>query len=456
MDRYRKWYKRLSLVAVGTAVWASGLVGAADPNAVAPGNTPFRLVQQPPPPVTPPGTATQPPPPVTPPTTTPSPEQTPAGTDPFAAVGAAQATPGLPAAAALGTQTAPRQETNSVNPAGASVALAGGAAAPVLNAPDLGELLSKSPSAAGVEVQRRNAVISDPRIRGYRVGEFFTLGDEAMFFPARQDLDTAIAKFDPGSVRDIVILKGPYSSQYGPAFAFLDIATLDSPRYNCFEAHGRTSVGYQTNGQQWDALQSVFVGDKDWGFRATYNFLTGNDYRSGNGQDIAASYDSNNVNFALGINPTENSKLEFKGLRVHQQNLEFPGLYFDIKNLDTEAYNLRYTIVKQPYFDKLNMNVWYNTTVADGYTQQGAKQAFVQQLLFASFNYPTYPQGVLFPSNLVAITPNAQTFADYSTSHFSNKSLGYRAAMSLGRERQAAVHRRVRSEYPGPDAGREH
>ena len=112
----------------------------------------------------------------------------------------------------------------------------------MLNAPDLGEILSKSPSAAGVEVRRRNAVSSDPRIRGYRVGEFETLGDGAWFFPARQDLDTAVAKFDPGSVRDIVIVKGPYSTQYGPGFAFLDIVTLDSPRYDCFQ-RARSHVG---------------------------------------------------------------------------------------------------------------------------------------------------------------------------------------------------------------------
>src|SRR5437868_7728416 len=120
MDRYRKWYKRLSLVAVGTAVWAAGLGGAAEP-------APGRLTQQPPPAVTPP--STQPPPSVTPPTTAPTTDQTPPATDPFAAVGAAQATPGLPAAAAnLGTAVDARAPTNSVDPTGASVALAGGQA----------------------------------------------------------------------------------------------------------------------------------------------------------------------------------------------------------------------------------------------------------------------------------------------------------------------------------------
>jgi iron complex outermembrane receptor protein len=428
MDRYRKWYKRLSLVAVGTAAWAAGLGGAAEPTPKAPWDSSVQLAQQPPPTIAPP--TTQPPPTVNPPTTAPTGDQPSASVDPFAAVGAAQATPGLPSAnaAALGTATGGRAETDTVNPVASSVTLAGGSAAPTLNAPDLGELLSKSPSAAGVEVQRRNAVSSDPRIRGYRVGQFETLGDEAWFFPARQDLDTAVAKFDPGSVRDIVIVKGPYSALYGPGFAFLDIATLDAPRYDCFQVHGRSSVGYQTNGGQWDGLQSVFLGDKDWGFRATVNGLAGNDYRAGDGQDIAASYNSTNINYALGVNLTENSKLELKGLVVHQQNLEFPGLYFDIKNLDTQAYNLRYSVVKQPYFDKLTVDAWYNTTVADGDTRQGAKQAFVQQLLNVSFNDPTFPIGVFVPPG--PLGPLA--FQDFSTTHFSNKSLGYRAAMSWG------------------------
>jgi outer membrane receptor protein involved in Fe transport len=292
-------------------------------------------------------------------------------------------------------------------------------------------LLSKSPGATGVEVQRRNAISSDPRVRGYRVGEVVTLGDGALFFPARQDLDTAVAKFDPGSVRDIVIVKGPYSALYGPGFAFLDIVTLDSPRYQCFEAHGRTSFGYQTNGDRWDGLQSVFAGDRDWGFRATYNILAGNDYRGGYGPDplfgvrpdVAGSYNSQNINYALGADLTENSKIEFKGLRVHQHDVEFPGLYFDIDRLDTEAYSVRYTLDRQPYFDRLNLDTWYNTTVADGNTLQGTKQAFVQRLLLVSFNnVPNQPLPI----------PNPFIFSDSSTTRFSDKSLGYRLATSWG------------------------
>jgi outer membrane receptor protein involved in Fe transport len=395
------------------------------------------------PPIKPEQTPVPPPAPITDPNVQPAqagvvqPSQPPSLTQPGAggtslseALGLPQAQQGFapPAATNLGTTNAPRMASDTVAATGASVPV-GSQASPVLNAPDLGELLSKSAAASGVEVQRRNAIISDPRVRGYRVGEVVTLGDGALYIPARQDLDTAVAKFDPGSVRDIIVVKGPYSVQYGPGFAFLDIVTLDSPRYqNGFEMHGRTAFGYQTNGARWDGLQSIFAGDRDWGFRATWNILAGSDYQAGYGPDpvfgtrpdVASSYNSNNVNFALGADLTPNSKIEFKGLRVHQHELEFPGLYFDIRQLDTEAYSVRYTLDKMPYFDLLTLDAWYNTTVADGNTLQGAKQAFVQKLLSVSFNNPP-PVGA---------PPFA--FQDFSTTRFSDKSLGYRLAMSWG------------------------
>jgi outer membrane receptor protein involved in Fe transport len=460
MGRYRRWFGRLTLVGVGTAAWAVGLAAAVEPTPVGSPGTPIQLAQdrsrQPPPPAPTPGE--QPAPAAPTPGQQPAPTpQTPTPSAPTEAAGGLTSILGSPA-----TPRAPE----TVNTVGSttSVSFAGANAAPTLAAPDLGELLSKSPAAAGVEVQRRNAVSSDPRIRGYRVGQSVTLGDEALFFPARQDLDTAVAKFDPGTIRDIIIVKGPYSALYGPGFAFLDIATLDSPRFDCFQVHGRSAVGYQTNGNQWDGLQAVSVGDQEWGFRATYDGLTGSAYHAGHGPatsvsapppnghlvplvtqtginiPIFADYNSHNVNYALGVNLTENSKLEFKGLFVHQGPVEYPGLYFDIETLNTQAYNVRYTLDNQAWFDRLSVDAWYNGTAADGDTQHPAKQAFVQQLLFASFNFPTYPYGVPFPpppfnmnpANLPPPPGGYQTFNDFSSTHFSDYTIGYRAALNWG------------------------
>lgn len=324
----------------------------------------------------------------------------------------------------------------------------------VINAKDIGELLAKSTEAVGVQVQLRNPIVSDPRIRGLRSSQYLMYGDNALFFPVRLDLDTPVTRFDPGSVRDVIIVKGPYSARYGPGLSVLDVATLDSPRYqNGFEAHGRTSLGYQTNGQRWDGLQSLWAGDSDWGFRITYDILQGNDYRAGNGERIPGSYNSNNFNWAMGLDLTPQSSLEFKGLRVFQNDLEFPGLYFDVATFDTEAYSLRYTLRNQGIMDQLVLDTWYNTSVGTGNTAADPKQGFVQKLLAVSFNPGAFnrssyigPNGTpLFPG-LSPMTPIGQAeqiammqggnplnlFQDFSDTRFASSSLGYRLFADWG------------------------
>jgi iron complex outermembrane recepter protein len=327
------------------------------------------------------------------------------------------------------TQTAPPPSATAAG-TNTQISGAGGVAGAALNANSAADLLTKSNQSVGVEVQRRNAIVADPRVRGWRAGQFITSADGGLFAPARLDLDTAVAKFDSNSIRNIDIVKGPYSVLYGPGFSFLNINTIDSPRSEeGFKYGGRTSSGYQTNGQRWDGQQTIEVYDNNWGFRGTYNIMQGNDYRAGNGDKIASSYFSQNFNIAFGFDLNENSSLEFKALRVAQNDLEFPGLYFDISALDTEAYSIRYSLRNQPWFDKFNFDIWYNSTAASGDTAGGAKQAFVQRLLAQSFN----PQ---LNSRQPLTGPGAPTglalFRDDSTTRFAGRSIGYRAALSWG------------------------
>jgi outer membrane receptor protein involved in Fe transport len=327
------------------------------------------------------------------------------------------------------------------------IPVAQGNVSAVLNANDLGQLLNRTASATGIQLQQRNAVVADPRIRGLRSYQYQMYGDNGLFFPARLDLDTPVTRFDPASVRDVIVVKGPYSVLYGPALATIDVATLDSPRFDRFEAHGRTGLTYQTNGARWNELQSVWAGGPDWGMRVTYNGLQGNDYTAGNGQLIPSSYLFQNVNWAMGLNLTPNSTLEFKGVRNYQQNVEYPGLYFDIGDQNTEAYVLRYVLRDQGLFDRLTVETWYNTTVGTGVTSGGAKQAFVQDLLAVSFNpfafnqqgfdlyrsFPilTIPQAVAANATIPGAQP-LNLFRDLSTSRFATSSLGYRAFAEWG------------------------
>lgn len=342
----------------------------------------------------------------------------------------------------------PTTSTGSQAPAGnpnASVNFGGGQAAQAVNASDVGQTLNRSSGSTAVQLQQRNALVSDPRIRGLRSYQYATYGDNGLFTPARLDLDTPVTRFDPGTVRDVTIVRGPYSVFYGPGLAALEVTTLDSPRFEKFEAHGRTNLTYQTNGQRWNGLQSGWAGGEDWGFRITYNGLQGNDYLAGNGgPSIASSYLSHNVNWALGADLTPNSTIEFKGVRNHQQNLEFPGLYFDVGQSDTEAYSLRYTLKNQGLFDRLVLDTWYNATTGNGNTSGGAKQAFVQDLLAVSFNPNAFGQSAFnrfgqyplltIPQAAARSTTPLNLFRDFSNTEFATTALGYRLFAEWGKK----------------------
>ncbi len=255
---------------------------------------------------------------------------------------------------------------------------------------DAGSLLGKSQSSTGVDVQHRSPIANDPRIRGYHSGQILSSLDGAYYIPARQDLDTMLSKIDSGIIRDMLVLKGPYSARHGPGFSFIDIATNPTPRYrNGEEWHGQNSLNFQTNGEQWYGRQTLFGGSSDWGVRVDYGHRTGSDYETGDGFQIPTSYKSRDLSLAVGLDLAPDSHLELGYHRLDQTDVEFPGLVFDINYLVTDAFNLSYVLENQCEFDRLTVNAWYNRTRFEGDAQRSGKRRQIPELddvLFGDLN----------------------------------------------------------------------
>lgn len=360
---------------------------------------------------------------------TPPTQAQPVTTTPMATTPSAPAV-ASPAGAAAGTSTSEAAARPSTVQSDTASNVVSGAEATTRNASDVGSLLGRSLSDPGVFIQQRNPIMTDPRLRSYGVGLVNTQADGGFWMPARPDLDTVVSKYDASNIQDIIVVKGPYSVHYGPGFAFLDIVTTPTPRYECgTEFHGRTFLGYQTNGARWDGRETVWGGGSNWGFRIGWGIRSGNDYTAGNGMDIPASYNSQDLNFALGYDFSPDSHIEFKGLRLSQKNLEFPGLYFDIAKLTTDAYSIRYQLANQDYFDRFTADLWYNGTGAEGNTQQGAKQTFLTFFLSTIPGMTATPNQPFNPPAPASFNP---TVTDSSSTHFSESSKGYRFATTWG------------------------
>jgi outer membrane receptor protein involved in Fe transport len=257
----------------------------------------------------------------------------------------------------------------------------GGAEAVSRGTTDVGDLLGKSLSSVGVQVQRRNPIVSEPRIRGYYGGQITTVADGAYWFPARPDLDTIVSKLDSTLINNIVVIKGPYSVRHGYGFSFLDVETLPTPRYDHgWETHGASSIGYKTNGAGWHGRQAVWGGDADWGFRAGWDVLAGNDYYDGDHNRLPSSYNSQNFDLSLGAHLTPELTLEFKYFRLHQRNVEFPGVVTDINRLVTDALALRMAWDDPTAYERMTFDVWFNETRFNGDNLRPGKRAQIPLL----------------------------------------------------------------------------
>ncbi len=223
---------------------------------------------------------------------------------------------------------------------------------------DAGDLLGSSPSALGLQVQRRTPIVTDPRVRGTRGGQLVAQG--SYWIPARQDLDTLVSKLDSRLVDEVIVVKGPYSVLYGPGFGFIDVELQRAPRFSeGYQWHGRTCLEYQQNGARWYGRQDVWAGSQDWGFRAGYGNRTGDDYQTGAGVRMPTGYHSQDVSFCFGFDLTSEDRLEISHLQLDQSDVEFPAQMFDISYLGTKAVDCRY----------VHEDCCYTLTVDGGFNQ---------------------------------------------------------------------------------------
>lgn len=244
---------------------------------------------------------------------------------------------------------------------------------------DSAQLLQYASSVKTVEVQRRSPVSFDPRVRGYHLGQVYSSGDGAQFFPVRQDLDTMLSKFDPSLIDAIVVVPGPYAVQYGPGFSFIDVIGVKTPRYaNGCETHSRTGMTYHGNGEQLYARETIYGGGADYGYIFNYGNRNGSDYRSGGDTvDIPATYHNRNYLGQFGFDLSPEDSVEIKYNRFDQSDTEYPGQFFDVRFLNTDAASVNFVHADDSScWSGLKLSGWYNRTRFAGNTYNESKVTF--------------------------------------------------------------------------------
>jgi outer membrane receptor protein involved in Fe transport len=266
-------------------------------------------------------------------------------------------------------------------------------------------LLSQSSGVETVDVQHRSPIAVDPVIRGYKQGQIYTQADGVYWLPARQDLDTMLTKIDPTMIDTVVVLSGPYGVKYGPGLAFIDIETALTPRYECGPEHHVRALGnMRTNGGQVYGRTTVYGGDADWGYRLSYGDKKGSDYESGNDTQIPSSYDANDVWAQWGYSINPDQRLELSYLRYEQIDTEYPGQFFNIDDLITDAGNIR--IIDegcQGPWSRFIVEGWWNRTRFNG-DSFGKHNPLFPEMARVEFAFATFNSFDLAATRIDALT----------------------------------------------------
>mgnify|MGYP001214239149 CR=1 FL=1 len=294
----------------------------------------------------------------------------------------------------------------------------------ILATTDTGNLLSKSNSVLGVASEHRTPIVTYNVARGRHVGQ--QTGSGSYWFPARADLDTLLSKLDSGIIQDVIVIKGPYSASYGPGLAFYDVKLRDAERFPCGpEKHFSSKLEWKENGDQWYARESFWGGGEDYGWRISYGDRSGSDYRTGRSSfEMPTSYNSRDWDVAYGKDLGCGKTIDFHYLRLDQTDVEFPGQMYDMDYLVTNAAEVTYIDECSCYYDRLEVEGWYNRTTFAGDNRRSGKRRQIPSL-----DNATIDLGVGGPQT-------AQFFGD--TDVYSDSS-GYKAFVSWGCEERCLL-----------------
>ena len=120
--------------------------------------------------------------------------------------------------------------------------------------------------------------------------------------------------------------------------------------------------------------QSFWGGDSDYGYRVGYGIGTGEDFESGDGVSMPSSYKTGNLDVALGFDLDDHRSLEFNYMRLDQRDVQLPNQVNVIDDLQTDSWELIYTVTDMDLVDRFTAETWYNTTQLQGNSQDSGKR----------------------------------------------------------------------------------
>ncbi|WP_242204367.1 TonB-dependent receptor [Aestuariivivens insulae] len=123
-------------------------------------------------------------------------------------------------------------------------------------------------------------------------------------------MDPITTHIIPEEITKIEIIKGPYTVRYGATFGGVINMVSQKPDYEASGFHGKASVGYESNGNSLvNMIQLQYIQPK-YDVIANAGYRDFGNYKDGNDIEIPSSFRSTDYGVKLGLNFTDNQRLQ--------------------------------------------------------------------------------------------------------------------------------------------------
>ncbi|MFO7615443.1 MAG: TonB-dependent receptor [Bacteroidales bacterium] len=207
---------------------------------------------------------------------------------------------------------------------------------------DVGDFLRSQPNVAGI---RKGGTGIDPVLRGFKYSQLNVQLNNGQKIegacPNRMDPPTSHVDID--DIRRIEIFRGPYALRFGPNFGgLIHMHTWPESQPEKFEVRINAVTGFES---AWGGMKqnlSVKGGNKYFLLNLFGNYKKYGDYRDGNGNTVASSFERYNYGGILSITPSAKHAVTLFYEHAIGKNLDFPALAMDERLDKTSLYSADY------------------------------------------------------------------------------------------------------------------
>lgn len=196
----------------------------------------------------------------------------------------------------------------------------------------------------GFGITKKGAYASEPVFRAFKYEQLNIQYDGGMkvLNACPNRMDPITTHVIPEEIEKIEIVKGPFTVRFGQNFGGIINLVSKNPTKGKLGFHGSVEGGYETNGNNLVTGASMLYVDKKFDIHFNGSYRDFGDYEDGDGTEVPSSFKTTDYSIKVGLNPTENQRLQLSWRQSFGRDIDHAGLPMDSPYDDSFLVGLDY------------------------------------------------------------------------------------------------------------------